>query len=123
MPVRSKLFSIVLLLAALASAQESAPRLPYVDQNRCPGEGCIYRDWNALANVPTFDTWRNGRKRVGTIRKGQSVVAVGGLVVTARPGVVVLNKDMAENGVEIGRACLGQDGGQHLRRHQRAGSA
>ncbi len=74
---------IMLSLTGSIPAQEPkvrsglAPALPYIAKNKCPFEGCVYREWTALKDTPTYTTWRGTRKRAGTVRKGEKVTAVG----------------------------------------------
>ncbi len=82
------------------------PTLPYVAQNKCPFEGCVYREWTALKDMPVYDTWGDGRRRTGTLGKGEKVVALGGLVVTHRPGVIHVDRDIPEVGLKRGDSVL-----------------
>ena len=48
-----------------------APVLPYYAKNKCPFEGCVYREWTALKNMPVYHTWGAGRHQVGNTPKGE----------------------------------------------------
>lgn len=82
------------------------PALPHYAKDACPFEGCAYREWMALEDMPFFDTFRETRRRVGTIHKGEKVVALGGFVVTYRPGVIYLDRDVPEKGLRRGDRIL-----------------
>ena len=69
------------------------PTLPAVEWNVCPFEGCTYREWTAAKPVTLYSTWQTSRKQVGSVRRGEKVVGVTGLVVTFRPGRIRLDRD------------------------------
>ena len=105
----------MVLLPALTNgipAQESKshltppPELPYHAANKCPFEGCVYRKWTALKDMPVYDTWREVRHQTGTLRKGETVTALGGIVVTYRPGVIHVDRDIPEAGLKLGDTIL-----------------
>jgi hypothetical protein len=103
------------LLLALASeipAQESkgssvpAPVLPFYARNKCPFEGCVYREWTALKDIPVYDAWREAPHLTGTLRKGEKVTALGGIVITYRPGVIHVDRDIPAAGLKRGDIIL-----------------
>jgi hypothetical protein len=106
--------AVVLLLALTneTSAQEAkgtstpAPVLPYYAKNKCPFEGCVYREWTALKDMPVYDTWSEARHRTGSLTKGEKVTALGGLVITYRPGVIHVDRDIPEAGLKSGDSIL-----------------
>jgi hypothetical protein len=89
----------LLALSAVISAQAPEgkamlqPPLPYVDKGACPFEGCAYREWTALKDANLYDSWNTARKSVGTLHKGEKVTALGGVVITYRPGLIRLDRD------------------------------
>lgn len=104
-----------LILVALPGgllAQESAgistpePALPYVDKGACPFEGCRYGAWTARKDMPVYDTWQEGRKQAGTVAKGNKVTALGGIVVTFKPGVIHMDRDLPEKNLRRGDTIL-----------------
>ena len=103
-------FALVLVWAAPLGGQSfkamEAPALPFEDWKACPFEGCVYRDWTARSEVPVYDTWKDGRKAVAEIRKGETVKGLTGLVLTRRPGVVRMDRDYAEAGLKRGEQIL-----------------
>jgi hypothetical protein len=81
---------VVAAAASQASrdARLPGPPVPYEDVGACPFEGCVYREWIANARVDV----RSGRKPddpiVFTLRRGDRVQAVTGIVITVKPGRV-----------------------------------
>src|SRR3954447_12589724 len=92
---------VTLWLAVIADApvlaQEQVdsrpPDLPYFQWNACPFEGCAYGKWTAESRVPLFSSWAKSRRRVGELAKGNTVVAITGVVITYRPGVIEVDRD------------------------------
>jgi hypothetical protein len=85
--------TMVAIMSAGCRAEEQAPRsagppIPYEDVGACPFEGCVYREWVANNAV----TLRADRKAAApaafSIRAGEKVAALGGVVITTRPGRV-----------------------------------
>lgn len=80
------MIGIFSLALALAAAPPSHPRAPIVTEG-CQGEGCYTTGhWVAERTLPLFDRV-NGRRRIGTILAGTSVVALESRVVTTRVGL------------------------------------
>ena len=82
---------------------DDGPAMPFVDEGACPFEGCIYTDWKARKNVDAVEdpasAWTRGQpvklKRLFRVRKGETVTAIGGLVVFTRAGRMRIDKPMA----------------------------
>ena len=83
-----------------------APALPYHDWNACPFEGCAYREWTARKPIVVYDTWKAGRQSVATLSKGEKVVGLTGVVITFRPGVIHIDRDLPEAGLQRGDTVL-----------------
>jgi hypothetical protein len=77
-------------------ATTAPPSLPVFEWNRCPFEGCTYREWKAVAPMTLYSTWKTSRKHVGALAPGERVVAITGVVITYKPGVVRVNRDFEE---------------------------
>jgi hypothetical protein len=108
-----RLPGLFLPLALIALAQTPpkfktmpAPALPFIDRNACPFEGCTYREWTALRSIPAFDTWKEGRRSVATIAKGVQVTGLTGLVITVKPGVIHMERDLEGEGLRRGDTIL-----------------
>ncbi len=85
---------------------QPAPTLPFFDWNACPFEGCTYRQWTAEEAVDVFDTWEPSRKRIATLPAKAVVIGVSGLVITYKPGVIRLNRDMPQDDLWRGDTIL-----------------
>ena len=99
---------VVLLGASVAWSQTNGgpPKLPFVDSNTCPGEGCQYREWTARKAVVVYDTWKASRREIGRLVKGEKVTGVTGVVITNEPGVVRMDRDLPEAGLKRGDTIL-----------------
>ena len=82
-----------LFLADAALGQEK-PLLPYVDQGACPFECCTYGEWRANEPVTAYVKPKDKAAKSFTIRKGQSVTAETGFVVTKNAGVTKVLKEI-----------------------------
>jgi hypothetical protein len=92
--------------AADRSRAMDAPVLPYYDWNACPFEGCAYREWTARKPLVVYDTWKARRRSVAKLLKGEKVVAVTGVVITIRPGMIHMDRDLPEAGLQRGDTVL-----------------
>jgi hypothetical protein len=101
-------FAAVLSFQNVLPESKVAPRpeLPYFDWNACPFEGCTYRQWTARAAVPLYDTWKNKRRQITQLAVGDKVVAVTGVVITFRPGLIRMDRDLPETGLKRGDTIL-----------------
>lgn len=101
---------LLVIMAAAASAQsyteQPAPKLPYLDWNACPFEGCTYGKWTAAAQVTVFDTWKPGRKRIAILSPKEVVTGISGVVITYKPGVIVLTQDLPGDDLRKGDRIL-----------------
>ena len=66
----------------------SGPPVPFEDVGACPFEGCVYREWVANAPVDIRSGRRPNDPVVFTLRPGDRVQAITGIVVTVKPGRV-----------------------------------
>jgi len=85
---------------------QPAPTLPFFDWNACPFEGCTYGKWTADASVDVFDTWKPRRKRIATLLAKSVVTGISGVVITYKPGVIRLNRDMPQDLLRRGDMIL-----------------
>jgi hypothetical protein len=84
-----------LLLAGVGAGQSKAmpqPRLPLVNDNACPFEGCTFGKWIIRRDTPVFSTWQAGRKPVITLRKGDTVTGLTGVHITFEPDQIRVTK-------------------------------
>jgi hypothetical protein len=99
---RSLVVAVLFLSPAMHVAQSKRPDLPFFDWNACPFEGCVYRQWTARGPVVVYDTWKRTRREAAHLSTGDSVLAVTGVVITYRPGIIRMNHDMPEQGLRRG---------------------
>lgn len=84
----------------------SAPGLPFYDWKACPFEGCAYRHWTARRQIVVYNTWKQHRQAIAQLSKGDSVLGVTGVVITFRPGVIRLDRDLPEQNLKRGETIL-----------------
>jgi hypothetical protein len=84
----------------------SVPALPFYDWKACPFEGCSYRQWKARKQIAVYATWKQDRKPLTQLSKGDSVLGVTGVVITFRPGVIRLDRDLPEHNLKRGDTIL-----------------
>ncbi len=83
------------ILEACYSSQTSAdakPPVPYVDIGACPFEGCVYREWVANSAVLVRKERSKTALLAYTVKKGERVKALNGMVVTTKPGRVLFRE-------------------------------
>ncbi len=92
------LTGLLLALAVGAGAAQApapapfGPPMPYEDPGACPIEGCAYREWTANAAVRVLGERRDRAPAAFTLRRGERVTALTGIVVTKVPGRVEFRK-------------------------------
>ena len=77
------------------SAAAQGPSLPYRDPGACPFECCTYRDWTANKDTTVYREMRDGSTRAFTVRKGEVVRGVTGVVITNRAGTATASSNMS----------------------------
>jgi hypothetical protein len=100
--VHSVLIFAVLSLPAIQTAQSKRPELPFFDWNACPFEGCTYREWTAQKPVVVYDTWKRTRQQVAKLAASEKVVAITGVVITYKPGIIRMDRDLTHDGLKRG---------------------
>ena len=101
--VRCALAGLFAFAISFAAGQDlPAPGLPYYDWKACPFEGCTYGKWTAQIPVTVFDTWQDNRHAVGKIQQGQSIQSLNGVVITFRPGMIRLDRDLPGDSLKQG---------------------
>jgi hypothetical protein len=101
-----KVSTPVAKLGSQSYSVQPAPTLPFFDWNACPFEGCSYRKWTAEAAVDVFDTWKPNRKRIAALPAKAVVTGVSGVVITYKPGVIRLNRDLPQEDLRRGDTIL-----------------
>ena len=105
-------FLPILLLAfqlspALTPTKTPKPVLPKIDQNACPFEGCRFGKWIVHEPVQIYDTWKSGRKLLGTLAKGEQVTAVTGIHITFQPAEIQVTAPIREYNLKPGDTVFG----------------
>jgi len=107
------LLVICWLMALLAAGQvpsEKAaagePSLPVVDDNACPFEGCTFRKWVAARDSTIFSSWKDDRKPMSTLKKGEVVTGLTGVHITYEPERIKVLKPIPELHLQPGDIIL-----------------
>jgi hypothetical protein len=82
------------------------PSLPFFDWKACPFEGCAYRQWTAREAVTVYDTWKQDRRSIARLSAGDTVDGVTGVVITFKPGVIRMDRDLPDQGLKRGDTIL-----------------
>lgn len=108
-----KLIALLTLLAApqldpsLTPQKAPKPALPKIDEKACPFEGCQFGTWTATDNVQLFSTWKEDRKPVAVISKGEAVTAITGVHVTFEPSEIQVTAPIPAYGLKAGDTVYG----------------
>jgi hypothetical protein len=115
--VRAVVLTICAGILPLACCQEllpevgeskamAAPALPFYDWGECPYEGCAYRQWTAHWSVTVWDTWKQGRQPIAQLAEGDKVTGITGVVITFKPGLIRMDRDLPEADLRRGDTVL-----------------
>jgi hypothetical protein len=99
------MFRWVLLLSLISCSVnafgQNTPNLPYFDRGACPFECCTYRTWIARNNVSLRKEMRTASPLLFSIKKGERVNAITGVVITSKAGIVEVIQDTKIGGLNI----------------------
>jgi hypothetical protein len=103
-----------LLLASIGTlmicfGQTKLPALPFYDWGACPYERCGYGEggkWTVHRPVTVYDTYKEGRRAVGHLAVGDKVIGITGVVITFKPGVVRMDRDLPDQDLRRGDDIL-----------------
>jgi hypothetical protein len=79
-----------------------APKLPKVDPNACPFEGCRFGKWTANTRVIVYSTWQLTRKPTASLANGDEVTALAGVNIVLQPGNGIFDRDVPLYGAKKG---------------------
>jgi len=99
--MRKLLLACLCVLFAAHAYSVGAQRLPprnYEDRGACPFECCTYREWSVEADTVLYRTRSEKSRAAFSVKKGERVTGLTGVVVTLEPGRAV-----ATGGVAIRR--------------------
>jgi len=82
------------------------PLLPVIDYKACPFEGCTFGKWIVTRDSTIFSTWKEGRKPVATLQKGQVVTGLTGVHITYEPDRVRVFQPIPELQLQPGDTIL-----------------
>ena len=68
--------------------------LPYEDPGACPFECCVYREWSVKADTPIHADRTDGSPVIFTVRAGEWVTGLTGVVIVTSPGRGVVTTSM-----------------------------
>lgn len=84
----------VLIALVLAPGQNAgAPKLPFVDPGACPFECCQYGEWTASVSQRAYKSSTKESGLAFTIRPGEKLDALTGVVITRKAGIVIVRKE------------------------------
>ncbi|HEV2245268.1 MAG TPA: hypothetical protein VGW37_01330 [Terriglobia bacterium] len=84
--------SFFVALAFGQTQNAGAPKLPFTDPGACPFECCQYGEWTATSSQRVFKSTSRDSGLAFTIRPGEKVHALTGLVITRKAGIVIVRK-------------------------------
>jgi hypothetical protein len=91
------LLCCTLTAGAVTAAQESRrlrpPRM-YTEFGACPSECCMFRRWGVRADTVLYKGRSTRSPVAARARKGERVTGLTGVVVTVKPGIVRVKKEM-----------------------------
>lgn len=108
-------FSVLLglFVAALFAGQSPAdrasqqePSLPIVDYDACPFEGCTFGKWIVTRDFTIFSSWKDDKKLLSTVKKGEVVTGLTGVHITYEPDRIRVLKPIPELGLQPGEIIL-----------------
>jgi hypothetical protein len=88
------------------SKEMATPVLPFYDWGACPYETCAYRVWTAHRSVTVYDTWKPARRPIAQLATGDQVTGLTGVVVTFKPGLIRMDRDLPYQNLKRGDAVL-----------------
>jgi len=93
-------------LPRAGSQAMAAPALPLYDWGAAPGEHLAYGEWTAHRSVAVYDTWRQKRRPIAQLAEGDKVTGITGAVVTYKPGLIRMDRDLPEANLRRGDTIL-----------------
>jgi hypothetical protein len=82
------------------------PSLPVIDENACPFEGCTFRKWVVIVDSAIFSSWKEDRKPVSTLKKGDVVTGLTGVHITYQPDRIQVFRPIPELRLQPGDIVL-----------------
>ncbi len=111
--------SSLLLFTALVFAQRDStvpaanppqnnaePKLPVIDPNACPSEGCTFREWTVTKESTLYSSWQDGRTEVGRLKPRDKVIGLTGVHITRKPDRILVKQAIPELSLKPGNVIL-----------------
>jgi hypothetical protein len=92
--------------SVIALPQQGEPKLPVIDQNACPFEGCTFREWTVTKESTLYSTWRNNRTVLGKLKAGQKVFGLTGVHITIKPDKILVKQIISDLSAKPGDIIL-----------------
>jgi len=113
MPTLRFLLLLCLVVSALSAGQAPTdkaaphePRLPVVDDNACPFEGCTFGKWIVTRDDTIFSSWEDDRKPMSKLKKDEVVTGLTGVHITYEPDRIEVLKPIPELRLQHGDIIL-----------------
>jgi hypothetical protein len=84
------LFVVGCIVTAATASPPETPAIPYYDWGACPFECCTYQEWESEKAVTAYSQRSETSPAAFSVVKGEKILAVTGVVITTRYGVVKL---------------------------------
>lgn len=84
----------------------ATPALPFYDWGVCPYETCAYGQWAAHRSATVYDSWKPERRSIGQLAAGDQVTGITGAVVTFKPGLIRMDRDLPDQNLQRGDTIL-----------------
>jgi len=112
--VKSKLLPLLCLVVPVLFAGQSPtdkpatpePSLPVIDYKACPFEGCTFGKWIVTRSNTIFSSWKEDRKPVATLKRGEVVTGLTGVHITYEPDRIQVLKPIPELHLHVGEIIL-----------------
>ena len=80
--------------------------MPVIDENACPFEGCTFGKWIVARDSAIFSSWKDDRKPVSQLKKGEIVTGLSGVHITYEPDHIQVLKAIPELHLRPGDTIL-----------------
>lgn len=91
--LRAIAFFVLAISPPSVAAAQSKPPIPYEDVGACPFECCSYRTWTVEQATNILKDRRDGSSVLFSVKHGDSVEGVTGVVVTSVAGRAVVKRE------------------------------
>ncbi len=95
------LLGALALLSFGSAGFAAGPKLPYSDPGACPFECCQYAEWTATTRQKAYTKPSAAASQAFTVRAGEKVQALTGVVITRKTGLVVVRRQTTFRDVTV----------------------